>query len=101
MPRCAPSATSSGLSWTPSILPTSIPAGRPPAPSSPLGNLEELTMQPELTNRPRLAPGCRLGENNQQRVLLMPERTLRLNGPSLEIVEHCHAHHTIQQLLLE
>ncbi len=43
-------------------------------------------MMPDLQSHPRLAPGCRLGENNQQRVLLMPERALRLNGPSLEIV---------------
>ncbi len=51
-------------------------------------------MPPELNSRPRLAPGCRLGENNQQRVLLMPERALRLNGPSLEIVERCDGQHT-------
>ncbi len=63
-------------------------------------------MQPELNSRPRLAPGCRLGENNQQRVLLMPERALRLNGPSLngpslEIVERCDGKHTIQQIIVD
>ena len=55
-------------------------------------------MPPELNSRPRLAPGCRLGENNQQRVLLMPERALRLNGPSLEIVQLCDGNHTVQQI---
>jgi pyrroloquinoline quinone biosynthesis protein D len=56
-------------------------------------------MTPDLQSRPRLAPGCRLGENNQQRVLLMPERALRLNGPSLEIVQRCDGKHTVQQII--
>ena len=58
-------------------------------------------MIPDLSSRPRLAPGCRLGENNQQRVLLMPERALRLNGPSLEIVERCDGQHTVQQIITD
>jgi pyrroloquinoline quinone biosynthesis protein D len=61
---------------------------------------EELRMTPELQTRPRLAPGCRLNEKNQQpRTLLMPERALRLNGPSLEIVERCDGQHTVQQII--
>jgi pyrroloquinoline quinone biosynthesis protein D len=58
-------------------------------------------MTPDLNSFPRLAPGCRLGENNQQRVLLMPERALRLNGPSLEIVQRCDGKHTIEQIITE
>jgi pyrroloquinoline quinone biosynthesis protein D len=58
-------------------------------------------MTPDPQSHPRLAPGCRLGENNQQRVLLMPERALRLNGPSLEIVERCDGKHTVQQIISE
>ena len=58
-------------------------------------------MTPDLTSKPRLAPGVRLGENNQQRVLLMPERALRLNGPSLEIVQRCDGNHTVQQIITE
>ena len=58
-------------------------------------------MSIEQDNRPRLAPGVRLGENNQQRVLLMPERALRLNGPSLEIVTRCDGQHTVQQIVLD
>jgi pyrroloquinoline quinone biosynthesis protein D len=59
-------------------------------------------MAPELTGRPRLAPGCRMSEKSQQpRVLLMPERALRLNGPSLEIVERCDGQHTVQQIIAE
>ena len=58
-------------------------------------------MTPDLQSHPRLAPGCRLSENNQQKVLLMPERALRLNGPSLEIVERCDGRHTVQQIITE
>ena len=58
-------------------------------------------MSPDLQAHPRLALGCRLGENNQQRVLLMPERALRLNGPSLEIVERCDGKHTVRQIITE
>lgn len=59
-------------------------------------------MTPDLSSRPRLAAGCRLNENHQQpRTLLMPERALRLNGPSLEIVERCDGKHTVQQIILD
>jgi pyrroloquinoline quinone biosynthesis protein D len=58
-------------------------------------------MTPDAQSKPRLAPGCRLGENNQQRVLLMPERALRLNGPSLEIVQRCDGIHTVQQIITD
>jgi pyrroloquinoline quinone biosynthesis protein D len=58
-------------------------------------------MTPDLQSRPRLAPGCRLGENNNQQVLLMPERALRLNGPSLEIVQRCDGSRTVQQIITE
>ena len=58
-------------------------------------------MTPNLQSRPRLAPGCRLGENNNQRVLLMPERALRLIGPSLEIIQLCDGTHTVEQIITE
>jgi len=58
-------------------------------------------MTADPNSKPRLAPGCRLGENNQQRVLLMPERALRLNGPSLEIVTRCDGQHTVEQIVSE
>ena len=56
-------------------------------------------MKPELTATPRLTPGVRLNEKSQlPRTLLMPERALRLNGPSLEIVQLCDGKHTVQQI---
>jgi len=58
-----------------------------------------MTLDPD--SRPRLAPGVRLGENNSQRVLLMPERALRLMGPSLEIIERCDGQHTVAAIIAD
>jgi coenzyme PQQ biosynthesis protein PqqD len=56
----------------------------------------------EMNMRPRLAAGCRLSEPNRSpRMLQMPERALRLNGPSLEIVTRCDGKHTVQQIVSE
>jgi pyrroloquinoline quinone biosynthesis protein D len=56
-------------------------------------------MRPGLSATPKLAPGVRLNDKNQQpRTLLLPERALRLNGPSLAIVELCDGSHTVQQI---
>jgi pyrroloquinoline quinone biosynthesis protein D len=57
---------------------------------------------PAPEKHPRLAPGCRLGENAQQlRVLQMPERALRLNGPSFEIVQRCDGKHSVRDIISE
>ena len=59
-------------------------------------------MSIDPNSHPSLAPGCRMNEKSQQsRTLLMPERALRLNGPSLEIVERCDGQHTVQQIITE
>jgi len=56
-------------------------------------------IKPELTASPRLAPGVRLNEKNQQpRMLLLQGRELRLSGPSLEIVVLCDGKHTVEQI---
>ena len=34
-------------------------------------------------------------------MLLMPERALRLLGPSLEIIERCDGQHSVQQIINE
>jgi pyrroloquinoline quinone biosynthesis protein D len=63
---------------------------------------DHLFMTPDLNSRPRLAPGCRLNDSKQQpRVLLMPEKALRLMGPSLEIVERCDGQRTVRQIISE
>lgn len=52
--------------------------------------------------RPKLAHGCRLGDWTEgSRMLLMPERALRLRGPSLEIVQRCDGERTIGQIVAE
>ena len=59
-------------------------------------------MTPDPAKRPRLAPGCRLNEKSApSRVLLMPERALRLHGPSLEIIERCDGTRTVAELIAE
>jgi hypothetical protein len=56
-------------------------------------------IKPELTATPKLAPGVRLNDKNQQpRMLLMAGRELRLSGPSLEIVLLCDGKNTVQQI---
>jgi pyrroloquinoline quinone biosynthesis protein D len=87
------------------ILPTSSLAGRHPALLDQTTNdngAKNHFMTPDLNSRPRLAAGCRLNDAKQQpRVLLMPERALRLNGPSLEIVERCDGRRTVRQIITE
>jgi pyrroloquinoline quinone biosynthesis protein D len=59
-------------------------------------------MTPELSSRPRLAVGCRLNEKDQpSRVLHMPEKALRLNSPSLEIIERCDGTRTVREIISE
>jgi Coenzyme PQQ synthesis protein D (PqqD) len=56
-------------------------------------------IKPELTATPRLAPGVRLNEKNQQpRILITPTREFQLRGPSLEIVQLCDGKHTVHQI---
>jgi pyrroloquinoline quinone biosynthesis protein D len=56
-------------------------------------------MKPALSATPRLAPGVRISDKNQQpRQLLMAKNSLRLSGPSLEIVQLCDGKHTVQQI---
>lgn len=58
-------------------------------------------MSIDVNKKPQLAAGVRLGENAGQKVLLMPERALRLNGPSLEIVSRCDGKHTVGQIVAD
>lgn len=57
---------------------------------------------PDPESKPRLTPGCRLNDKSQpSRMLLMPERALRLNGPSLEIVERCDGQHSVREIIAD
>jgi len=56
-------------------------------------------MKPQLTATPRLAPGACLNDKNQQpRQLLLSNGSMRISGPSLEIVQLCDGKHTVQQI---
>src|SRR3984893_835947 len=103
MPPCEPSVTSFGRSSMRCTSPTSVRSGRHQAPSNQwLPARRAIVMTPELNSRPHLALGCRLNEKGQQsRVLHMPERALRLNGPSLEIVERCDGKRTVREIISE
>ena len=56
-------------------------------------------MKPALSDSPRLMPGVRMNENSkQERMLLMPERVLKLNASSVEIVLRCDGKTTVRQI---
>ncbi|MGB6546915.1 MAG: PqqD family peptide modification chaperone [Candidatus Acidiferrales bacterium] len=53
-----------------------------------------------MNSRPRLATGCRLNDNGRaQRELVMPGRTLRVSGPSLEMITRCDGKHTVREIV--
>lgn len=57
-------------------------------------------IKPELSAVPRLAAGVRMNDKSQRdRLLLTPQRELKLIGPSLEIVRRCDGKHTVQQIV--
>jgi len=51
----------------------------------------------ELTSTPRLGPGCRLHPTGQ--VLLIPEGTLELTGPTGEILARLDGRRSIAELI--
>jgi pyrroloquinoline quinone biosynthesis protein D len=56
-------------------------------------------MRPELKSVPSLAPGVRLTDGDREsKILLMPERALRLNGSSFQILRLCDGEHTVQAI---
>src|ERR1700675_1499305 len=103
MAPCEPSATFFGRSSMLYTSPMSIRAARPQGLSNQqVPARKAIIMTLELNSRPCLAVGCRLNEKGQQsRVLHMPERALRLNGPSLEIIERCDGQRTVQEIISE
>jgi len=64
--------------------------------------MSDAATTPSLESKPRLAAGVRLNTDGKEpRTLLMPERALRLQGPSLEIIERCDGEHTVAQIIAE
>jgi pyrroloquinoline quinone biosynthesis protein D len=59
-------------------------------------------MKLERTSRPRLSVGCRWAEaNGAERLLLYPERAIRLQGTAREILERCDGQRTVEQIVEE
>ena len=57
-------------------------------------------MIPSADSLPRLAPDCRINDKKENpRLLIKGDKSLRLLGPSLEIVERCDGRHTVQQIV--
>jgi len=58
--------------------------------------------QPQATNCPRLAAGCRwAAANGAERMLLFPEGAIRLQGTGREILERCDGQRTVEQIVGE
>jgi pyrroloquinoline quinone biosynthesis protein D len=56
--------------------------------------------EPEFTNVPRLAAGCRMTQSaDLGPVLLLPESMLRLTGPGPRIVELCDGVRTLANVI--
>jgi Coenzyme PQQ synthesis protein D (PqqD) len=57
-------------------------------------------MIPSSDSLPRLAPGCRINDKKENpRLLIKGDKSLRLHGPSLEIVERCDGRRTVKQIV--
>ncbi len=63
---------------------------------------EGICVIPSFDSLPRLAPECRINDKKENpRLLVKGDKSLRILGPSLEIVERCDGHHTVQQIISE
>ena len=59
-------------------------------------------MAPPLdSSQPRLAPGCRWGGTEQDRVILFPEGAIKLQGTGRQILEHCDGQRTFGEIIAE
>ena len=56
---------------------------------------------PEDSSQPRLAPGCRWGGTEQDRVILFPEGAIKLQGTGRQVLERCDGQRTFAQLIAE
>jgi pyrroloquinoline quinone biosynthesis protein D len=55
-----------------------------------------------LESIPRLGRGCRLADDQEQgKILLIPEGVLRLQGPGPYILERCDGVRTVSQIVAE
>jgi len=53
------------------------------------------------SSQPRLAPGCRWGGSEQERVILFPEGAIRLQGTGRQVLERCDGQRTFAEIITE
>ena len=56
---------------------------------------------PEDSSQPRLAPGCRWGGTEENRVILFPEGAIKLQGTGRQVLEHCDGQRTFGEIIRE
>jgi pyrroloquinoline quinone biosynthesis protein D len=56
---------------------------------------------PEDASQPRLAPGCRWGGTENDRVILFPEGAIKLQGTGLQILLRCDGERTFGEIIGE
>lgn len=56
---------------------------------------------PEDTAKPRLAPGCRWGGTENDRVILFPEGAIKLQGTGLQVLLRCDGERTFGEIITE
>jgi pyrroloquinoline quinone biosynthesis protein D len=56
---------------------------------------------PEDTSQPRLAPGCRWGGTEENRVILFPEGAIKLQGTGRQVLERCDGQRTFGEIIGE
>jgi pyrroloquinoline quinone biosynthesis protein D len=59
-------------------------------------------MAPPLDgSQPRLAAGCRWGGSEEDRVILLPEGAIKLQGSGRIVLEHCDSQRTFGEIIAE
>jgi pyrroloquinoline quinone biosynthesis protein D len=56
---------------------------------------------PQDSSQPRLAPGCRWGGTEEDRVILFPEGAIKLQGTGRQVLERCNGQRTFGEIIVE
>jgi pyrroloquinoline quinone biosynthesis protein D len=56
---------------------------------------------PQDSSQPCLAPGCRWGGTEQDRVILFPEGAIKIQGTGRQILERCDGQRTFGEIIQE
>jgi pyrroloquinoline quinone biosynthesis protein D len=54
---------------------------------------------PTDSSQPRLAPGCRWGGTEEDRVILFPEGAIKLQGTGRQVLEQCDGQRTFGEII--